>query len=135
MNGYTPQSPETRVNTTTPPSISRRLNVTEYSAKLVLVSTDSAYNSHLAELKRIEQSQRQAPVVPMSSSVELQQAPVPAAQPVEPEVSGTNVVRFIDPSTGEVVDRDQKNMIDDANRQLDDIYGQNNPEDTYGIAA
>lgn len=123
MNGYIPQSPE-RANQTTPPSISRRLSVTDTSVRFVLTATNTTYSKHIEELQRIEQAQRQVPMVPMSNSVQLEQAPVPSAAPtIEAAEAGSNVVRFRDPVSGDLMDSEQKKMIDDANSKLEDIYG------------
>ncbi len=121
MNGYVPQSPEVN-RSVTPPSVGRRINVVDFSIRQVLMATEGTYRRALND-RATSRPRYVQPVAPITNAVSIEKAPkVENPSNISHQYPIPNQASL----EGELIDGDRKRMIEEANRSLDEVYGDNN---------
>lgn len=125
MNGYVPQSPEVN-RSMTPPSVGRRINVVDFSIRQVLMATEGTYRRALND-RATNRPRYVQPVAPITNAVSIEIAPkVKNPSNINHQYPIPNQAPNQASVEGELIDGDRKRMIEEANRSLDEVYGDNN---------
>lgn len=132
MNSYIPKSPE-QGRRFTPPSVARRLNVTDMSARFVLSATDGVEYIEPVQNKPVENNVIKFPVAnvavvnPASNDMVSPSKEQNGSNLATPEYAIPRQPEQIDNVTeaveGNVVDMEKYRMVKDAQDKLEGIYG------------